>query len=124
MKDTNMDNFDLKKYLVENKVTTNSRMLVEKLDPFTFSNDVQAVINQLIKMGPKGKQTLAALEATSTWNELVQVAVDETSADSFKISNDLLAVTNELIDAGKQDVLDVLNSLEPWQDLMDTASMT
>ena len=29
MKDKNMDNFDLKKYLVENKVTTNSKMMNE-----------------------------------------------------------------------------------------------
>jgi hypothetical protein len=29
MKDKNMDNFDLKKYLVENKVTTNSKMIPE-----------------------------------------------------------------------------------------------
>lgn len=28
-----MDNFDLKKYLVENKVTTNSRILTENTDP-------------------------------------------------------------------------------------------
>ncbi len=28
-----MDNFDLKKYLVENKVTTNSKMLTEAADP-------------------------------------------------------------------------------------------
>ena len=28
-----MDNFDLKKYLVENKVTTNSKMVTEAADP-------------------------------------------------------------------------------------------
>ncbi len=43
-----MDNFDLKKYLVENKVTTNSRMLREVLDDVKDTQSAAAFIkNQL-----------------------------------------------------------------------------
>jgi hypothetical protein len=118
-----MDNFDLKQYLVENKVTRNSRLLAEQADVFSFSNDLQAVINQLIQMGPKGKQVLTTLQSMGEWNDLVQTAVDEESVDSFNTSNDLLSIVNQLIRSGKKDILNVLNSIDAWQDLMDSASM-
>jgi hypothetical protein len=93
------------------------------MDSFGSSNDIQAVINQLIQMGPKGKQVLSTLQSMDEWNGLVQSAVDEEPMDSFDMSNDLLSIVNQLIDAGKQDTLNVLNSINAWQELMDSASM-
>ena len=93
------------------------------MDSFGSSNDIQAVINQLIQMGPKGKQVLSTLQSMDEWNGLVQSAVDEEPMDSFDMSNDLLSIVNQLIDAGKQDTLNVLNSIDAWQELMDSASM-
>jgi hypothetical protein len=93
------------------------------MDSFGSSNDIQAVINQLIQMGPKGKQVLSTLQSMDEWNGLVQSAVDEEPMDSFDMSNDLLSIVNQLIDAGKQDTLNVLNSIDAWQELIDSASM-
>ena len=41
-----MDNFDLRKYLVENKVTTNSRMMNEEEDAFSFLDAYITPINE------------------------------------------------------------------------------
>jgi hypothetical protein len=43
------DDFDLKKYLVENKVTTNSTLKEEDLDIFKMSPDSEKAIKLLIK---------------------------------------------------------------------------
>jgi len=60
-----MDNFDLRKYLVENKVTTNSRMLneAEEISP-------EQAVNQAMKVLPK-------LEKSSEFDKLAsEVAQD------------------------------------------------
>jgi hypothetical protein len=69
-----MDNFDLKKYLVENKVTTNSKMLNE--GDWNTANNVMAIINQLLEMGKEGKMVLAVLERIPEWQELVSANQD------------------------------------------------
>jgi hypothetical protein len=65
MKIIKMDNFDLKKYLVENKVTTNSQMLTEaeEISP-------EQAVNQAMKVLPK-------LEKSSEFDKLAsKVAQD------------------------------------------------
>jgi len=68
-----MDNFDLKKYLVENKVTRNSRLNEGNYDT---ANNVMAIINQLTEMGNEGKEVLTILERIPEWNELVSANQD------------------------------------------------
>ena len=55
-----MDNFDLKKYLVENKVTTNSQMMNEAETTFTLTyntdpDDLEYVERMLSKKGISAK---------------------------------------------------------------------
>ena len=74
------DNFDLKKYLVENKVTTNSKMLNE--GDWNTANNVMAVVNQLLEMGEEGEKTLAILERIPEWLELVSANQDADFAEN------------------------------------------
>lgn len=54
-----------------------SKGLNEEMDSFSVSNDILAVVNQLIDMGPEGEQVLAVLESIDAWNDLVQFAGEE-----------------------------------------------
>ena len=60
-----MDNFDLKKYLVENKVTTNSKMLTEaeEISP-------EQAVNQAMKVLPK-------LEKSTEFDKLASQVVQD-----------------------------------------------
>jgi len=99
-----------------------SRMLNEEMDSFDASNDIQAVINQLTDMGDAGERALATLESMDEWYDLVQFAVDGESMDSFNVSNDILTIVNQLIDMDKQDTLNILNRIDAWNDLVQSAS--
>lgn len=68
-----MENFNLKKFLVENKLTANSRELNEEMD-FESSSQIQAVINYLIDNGHQ--DILDMLGNIPEWNELVTQASD------------------------------------------------
>ena len=62
-----MDNFDLKKYLAENKLL--------KEDEFTTAMNIQAVINNLLDM-EGGQEALDLLGQIDEWNELVNMATN------------------------------------------------
>ena len=62
-----MDNFDLKKYLAENKLL--------KEDEFTIAMNIQAVINSLLDM-EGGQEALDLLGRIDEWNELVDMATN------------------------------------------------
>ena len=66
------NNFDLRSFLTENKLTQNSKALDEQLD-FDLSMQVQALINKLIDEDP---DLLRKLEKMTEWNELVKMAVN------------------------------------------------
>jgi hypothetical protein len=68
-----MENFNLKKFLVENKLTANSREVNEEMD-FESSNQIQAVINHLIDTDRQ--DILDVLGSIPEWNELVTQAAD------------------------------------------------
>jgi len=68
-----MENFNLKKFLVENKLTANSRELNEEMD-FESSSQIQAVINYLIDN--ERQDVLDVLGEIPEWNELVDQAAD------------------------------------------------
>jgi len=70
-----MENFDLKKYLVENKITSNSKILKEEegMD-FSVGNTILAVINHLIDNDRQ--DVLDVLGGIPQWNELVDQATD------------------------------------------------
>lgn len=68
-----MENFNLKKFLVENKLTANSKEVNEEMD-FESSNQIQAVINHLIDTDRQ--DILDVLGSIPEWNELVTQAAD------------------------------------------------
>ena len=70
-----MESFDLKKYLVENKITSNSKVLKEEegMD-FSVGNTILAVINHLIDNDRQ--DVLDVLGGIPQWNELVDQATD------------------------------------------------
>jgi hypothetical protein len=68
-----MENFNLKKFLVENKMTTNSRLVNEEMD-FESSSQIQAVINYLIDNDHQ--DVLDMLGKIPEWNDLVTQAAD------------------------------------------------
>jgi len=70
-----MDNFNLKKFLVENKLTSNSKILKEeeRID-FNTGNNILAVINYLTNNDMQ--DVLNILGGIPEWNELVDQAVD------------------------------------------------
>ena len=71
-----MKSFDLKKYLVENKITSNSKILKEEEEGMDFStgNTILAVINHLIDNDRQ--DVLDVLQGIPQWNELVDQATD------------------------------------------------
>jgi hypothetical protein len=68
-----MENFNLKKFLVENKLTANSKEVNEEMD-FESSSQIQAVINHLIDTDRQ--DILDVLGSIPEWNELVTQAAD------------------------------------------------
>jgi predicted nucleic acid-binding protein len=71
-----MDNFDLRKYLVENKVTTNSKMMNEAEPTFTLNyntdpDDLKYIENMLSKKG------IPAKVSQGTFDDEVEVTVDK-----------------------------------------------
>lgn len=62
-----MDNFDLKKYLVENKVTTNSRMLVENEDTSIAEQSATQFPDFVEKYGLKAVATALDVVYENTW---------------------------------------------------------
>ena len=68
-----MENFNLKKFLVENKLTTNSKEVNEEMD-FESSSQIQAVVNHLIDTDRQ--DILDVLGSIPEWNELVTQAAD------------------------------------------------
>jgi hypothetical protein len=68
-----MENFNLKKFLVENKLTANSKTVNEEMD-FESSSQIQAVINYLIDNDHQ--DILDMLGNIPEWNELVTQASD------------------------------------------------
>jgi len=70
-----MESFDLKKYLVENKITSNSKVLKEEeVMDFSTGNTILAVINHLIDNDRQ--DVLDVLQGIPQWNELVDQATD------------------------------------------------
>jgi len=67
-----MDNFDLKKYLVENKVTTNSKLLNEYIDNIDY-NEITGEFNEisdmLINMANKGAFVLTVVDESKNTTE-------------------------------------------------------
>jgi hypothetical protein len=68
--------FDLKKFLNENKLTKASKVLTEG-DSFDYSNLILSTINSLTDMGEEGQNALRVLEKISDWNEVVRLATEE-----------------------------------------------
>jgi len=70
-----MENFNLRKFLVENKITSNSKILKEEegMD-FSTGNTILAVINHLIDNDRQ--DVLDVLQEIPQWNELVDQATD------------------------------------------------
>jgi len=59
-----MDNFDLRKYLVENKVTTNSRMINEENTTFTLTyNTDQGDLDYIKQLFKKAGISVQSVEA-------------------------------------------------------------
>ena len=79
-----MDNFDLKKYLVENKVTTNSKMLNEEVTTFTLTyntdpDDLKYVERLLRKAGVD----VVRVEA-GTFDDEVEIAINKDHLEKAK----------------------------------------
>ena len=70
-----MSDFNLQKFLIENKLTSNSKILKEeeRID-FSTGNNILAVINYLINNDMQ--DVLNILGGIPEWNELVDQAVD------------------------------------------------
>lgn len=68
-----MENFNLRKFLVENKLTTNSKTVNEDMD-FSTGNTILAIINYLIDNDRQ--DVLDVLGGIPQWNELVDQATD------------------------------------------------
>lgn len=68
------NNFDLRKFLAENKLTTNSR-IEEGQEQFDLPNLLQAVINDLINNDRQ--DVLDVLESIPEWDELVEKLLQE-----------------------------------------------
>jgi len=75
LKNIKMENFNLRKFLVENKITSNSKILKEEegMD-FSTGNTILAVINHLIDNDRQ--DVLDVLQEIPQWNELVDQATD------------------------------------------------
>ena len=86
-----MDNFDLKKYLVENKVTTNSKMLTE--------NQIPAV-EDILKNSTLGIKHLLKIQAYDT---------------KFKLKDDSLAIKKNPQLKGKE--IEIVN-YDPREDFL------
>lgn len=81
-----MDNFDLKKYLVENKVTTNSKILNKEVNESVDAVEVVKSIGSLIFLGVMGMAYLPnfvreklqryKLDSNSTKEEIEKAARD------------------------------------------------
>lgn len=69
-----MENFNLKKFLVENKLTTNSKVLKEEGMDFSTGNTILAIVNYLIDNDRQ--DVLDVLQEIPQWNELVDQATD------------------------------------------------
>ena len=70
-----MSDFNLQKFLIENKLTSNSKILKEeeRID-FSTGNNILAVINYLTNNDMQ--DVLNILGGIPEWNELVDQAVD------------------------------------------------
>lgn len=72
-----MDNFDLKKYLVENKVTTNSKMLNEKVATFTLTyNTDQDDLDHVEGLLRKAGIDVVRVEA-GTFDDEVEITINK-----------------------------------------------
>ena len=97
------NNFDLKKFLVENKLTTNSRMLVErndivdvsKLDVETAFKDAGIDMSQRVLVlfmdgghgGQENKGIISAQEALNMFNRLRAEAIKDGREDNYEFDN-------------------------------------
>jgi len=97
------NNFDLKKFLVENKLTTNSRMLVErndivdvsKLDVETAFKDAGIDMSKPVLVlfmdgghgGQENKGIISAQEALNMFNRLRAEAIKDGREDNYEFDN-------------------------------------
>lgn len=151
-----MESFNLKKFLTENKLTSNSRILkenveveevtlgntrfaVEEPDPlddgtiisiskhkngYFITGEVQdedgnAEEGYGYGVDFEGNKIEDIYDAEDLDKE-TDVAVNEEM--DFSVGNTILAVINYLIDNDRQDVLDVLQGIPQWNELVDQAT--
>ena len=94
-----MDNFDLKKYLVENKVTTNSRMLNEKVTTFTLTyNTDQDDLDHVEGLLRKAGIDVVRVEA-GTFDDEVEITINK---DHLKKAKQALRADGFDISEGKE----------------------
>jgi hypothetical protein len=83
-----MDNFDLKKYLVENKVTMNSRMLTEQVDTEAKKPEHSRMMkeDEKVEASPEAIKTYLTLLKDKFGHKLGQFIEDELY-DSMNMGN-------------------------------------
>jgi hypothetical protein len=94
-----MDNFDLRKYLVENKVTTNSRMINEKVATFTLTyNTDQDDLDHVEQLLRKAGIDVVRVEA-GTFDDQVEITINK---DHLKKAKQALEADGLTIPEGKE----------------------
>jgi hypothetical protein len=131
-----MESFDLKKYLVENKITSNSRILNENFYAPDYikqkygnkAKEIEQNIHDAEESenNPNLWDHFTSLETSKEVEDFIQGFINENVSVNeemdFSIGNTILAVINHLIDNDRQDVLDVLQGIPQWNELVDQAT--
>lgn len=113
-----MDNFDLKKYLVENKVTTNSRMLKEDRTPDSVS---MRVFLEGLNINPEDPLFASAIE-TGNIEEVINLLIDTAGNGDTENPFDGVYTQSDFSEAARaaqfsEEMIDELLSMTPIRTL-------
>lgn len=140
------DNFNLKKFLTENRLTTNAKAqevvnegvetswkdlwdalqaAIDKEDDTEAENALKVIAKAAAsKVGAHAKSAVNKVGAYA--KDKLQKYDDSLNEDEmgmdFSTGNTILAIINHLIDNNRQDVLDVLQEIPQWNELVDQAT--
>jgi len=135
--------FDLKKFLTENKLTANSRLVNENVNDL-FLDAIFDYINDELRSGNIEEDDFDVIknyidsheeelskhqdqEPQDVADDLITKAIQGLLRENgegmdFGTGSEIQAVINHLIDNDRQDILDVLGKIPAWNTLVDQAS--